>query len=454
MNRRDFIRHSAGSLTTATLVGGLGQLAAATASAQSDDYKALVCILLAGGADSFNMLAPYGNSEYNEYKTIRSDLALRQNTLLPLNGNAPGGKKLAHHAAMPELQALYNAGELAWVTNVGPLVEPTSTDALASGAAKLPLGLYSHSDQIAHWQTATPDARSATGWGGRMADLLDANNNNPNISMSISLSGTNLYQSGVSSQQYSVTPTGNGTSLVYGLSGEDISEDRAAAMQTIFNQPYRNILRQTYRNVFNRALAANQQFGDAIDAVPEFSVAFGSDEFSASMAMIAKTIAARQTLGMQRQSFIVVYGGWDHHDELINTQAAMLAPLSQGLASFHSAINELGIGNQVTTFTTSDFARTLSSNGRGSDHGWGGNAMVIGGAVKGGEIYGDYPSLALGNPLDTGRGVLMPTLSTDVYFAELARWFGIRDSELPLILPNLNRFYSPSSGTQPIGFMT
>ncbi len=435
-------------------MGGLGQLAAATASAQSDDYKALVCILLAGGADSFNMLAPYGNSEYNEYKTIRSDLALQQNTLLPLNGNAPGGKKLAHHAAMPELQALYNAGELAWVTNVGPLVEPTSTDALASGAAKLPLGLYSHSDQIAHWQTATPDARSATGWGGRMADLLDANNNNPNISMSISLSGTNLYQSGVSSQQYSVTPTGNGTSLVYGLSGEDISEDRAAAMQTIFNQPYRNILRQTYRNVFNRALAANQQFGDAIDAVPGFSVAFGSDEFSASMAMIAKTIAARQTLGMQRQSFIVVYGGWDHHDELINTQAAMLAPLSQGLASFHSAINELGIGNQVTTFTTSDFARTLSSNGRGSDHGWGGNAMVIGGAVKGGEIYGDYPSLALGNPLDTGRGVLMPTLSTDVYFAELARWFGIRDSELPLILPNLDRFYSPSSGTQPIGFMS
>ncbi|MEM0953096.1 MAG: DUF1501 domain-containing protein [Pseudomonadota bacterium] len=452
MTRRGFLKRSGSAgMGTAAVVGGLGHLGAATAQAQ-DDYKALVCILLAGGADSFNMLVPLGNSEYQEYANTRRDLALAQSSLLPLSGTTRNGKSVGLHPAMAPLQSGYEAGRIAFVANTGPLVEPTTPEVLGNGAAKLPLGLYSHSDQIAHWQTGTPDARLPSGWGGRMADLLDYTNSNPNISMSISMAGTNLYQSGTMTQQYTVAPDG-AIPQVQGLQGEDVNEERSTAISGIFGNAYDSMLRRAYQGVFNRAQAANAQFSQALGSVSPFTAAFGADPFSQAMQTVARTIAARNQLGMNRQTFLVLYGGWDHHDELLNNQAAMLAPLSAGMAAFQSAVDELGLGNQVTTFTTSDFARTLSSNGRGSDHGWGGNHMVMGGAVRGGQVIGDYPDLALGNPRDTGRGVLLPHISTDEYFAELALWFGIAPSDLDIVLPNVSRFYSPLSGQMPLGFM-
>mgnify|MGYP001793755155 FL=1 len=168
--------------------------------------------------------------------------------------------------------------------------------------------------------------------------------------------------------------------------------------------------------------------------------------------MIARTIAARNSLNVCRQTFYVTFGGWDHHDELTNNQNAMLGVVSQALNDFNNAMNELGVSNDVTTFTISDFGRTLTSNGNGTDHAWGGNVMVMGGSVNGGQVYGPYPDLALNSSLDVGNGVLIPTLSTDEYFAELARWFGVTDTDLLTIFPNLLNFYTPSS-SPPIGFM-
>lgn len=454
LSRRNFLRQTGVSsiaLLGSTQLGAMASLGAAGAGAD-DEYKALVCVLLAGGADSYNILVPTDNTHYKEYQTTRSDLALPQSSLLSLNSADNNGRTLGLHPNLSGLQSLYNKGILAFMSNVGTLVEPTTTQSLQAGTAKLPLGLFSHSDQISQWQTALPDARAGTGWGGRMADILGSQNSNKRISMSISTSGANEFQAGRSTSFYSVLPGDNPTPT---LNVKGQFDDLDQAMGEIYNNTnYNNVLKRSYAKLFNNSMTANEEFAAALTTGQPITTQFANDDFSQQLKMVAKTIAANQLLGMKRQTFFVTYGGWDHHDETINTMNAMLTPLNDGLLAFQNTMQELNLENNVTTFTSSDFARTLSSNGRGSDHAWGGNAFVMGGAVKGGNIYGKYPSLALGNPLDIGRGVLMPTTSLDQYFAELALWFGVSPSELSSILPNIGRFHDTTSGTKPMGFMS
>jgi len=455
VSRRSFLKLSSkATLGTAALLG-VGQLGAmASASAQTNsDYKALVCVLLAGGADSFNVLVPTDNTHYQEYKTTRSDLALPQANLLALNNAKNNGRTLGLHPKLTGIQSLFNQGKVAFLSNVGTLVEPTSTQALHSGSAKLPLGLFSHNDQISQWQTALPDIRSGTGWGGRIADILMTQNTNQNVSMSISTAGANEFQAGRASDYFSVLP-GDTPTPKLSIEQQNMGDLQSAVNKMYNENGYNNLFRRSYSKLFNTAVSANTAFESALANGQNMTTQFAADGFSQQLKMVAKTIAANQLLGMRRQTFFVSFGGWDHHDETIANMDRMLQPLNDGLLAFQNAMQELGLEESVTTFTTSDFARTLSSNGRGSDHGWGGNSMIMGGAVKGGKIYGEYPSLALGNPLDVGRGVLMPTTSLDEYFAELALWFGITPNGLSDILPNVSRFYSASSGQAPLGFMT
>ncbi len=455
VTRRQFLKRSGkAGIGAAALLGSAQMGMMASASAQTNnDYKALVCVLLAGGADSFNMLVPTDSAGYQEYKTTRTDLALPQSALLTLNNSENNGRTLGLHPQLTGLQGLYNQGKLAFLSNVGTLVEPTTPDMLHSGAAKLPLGLYSHSDQISQWQTAVPDFRSGTGWGGRMADILMAQNTNKRISMSISTAGSNEFQGGRLTDFYNIVP-GDTPAPTLNLDPTNNADIQQAIDQMYGNASFTNVFRRAYTKVFNDSVSANTEFVDAIKAGQPISTSFGHDPFSQQLQVIARTIAANQLLGMRRQTFFVTYGGWDHHDETIANMERMLKPLNDGLLAFQQAMQELGLEQNVTTFTSSDFARTLSSNGRGSDHGWGGNAMIMGGAVKGGSVYGTYPSLALGNPLDTGRGVLMPTTSLDLYFSELAMWFGVSPAELGDILPNLGRFHDVSRSGVPIGFMS
>lgn len=465
ISRRGFLKLSGKVGVTSAALLGTAQLGAmASASAQtSGDYKALVCVLLAGGADSFNMLVPTDNSHYQEYATTRSDLALAQSSLLPLSyGNGSGnisgennGRSLGLHPQLAGLQALFQQGNLAFLSNVGTLVEPTTPQALANHTAKLPLGLFSHSDQISQWQTALPDSRSGTGWGGRVADILNSQNSNQRISMSISTAGSNEFQAGRLTDSFTITPGDSPTPKlsIDSYEGGSANDVRQALDKIYSEHNYQNVFRRSYAKLFNDSVTANAEFDSAVATAHNFSTQFGNDNFSRQLAVVAKTIAANQLLGMKRQTFFVTYGGWDHHDETIANMERMLKPLNDGLVAFQNAMQEINMAENVTTFTTSDFARTLSSNGRGSDHGWGGNAIIMGGAVRGGNVYGKYPSLALNNPLDTGRGVLMPTTSLDQYFAELALWFGVSPSELSDILPNVSRFYSPSSEVAPIGFL-
>ncbi|MCH2215593.1 MAG: DUF1501 domain-containing protein [Flavobacteriales bacterium] len=415
-----------------------------------NDYKALVCILLDGGADSHNMLIPRGNFEYGNYLTTRSNLAIPQSQVLPLNGFA-SGQSFGVHPDMPQIQNLYNSGRLAWIANVGTLIEPITKQQYESNSGRTPLGLFSHSDQIKHWQTGRPGERSSHGWAGRIADLIQQHNSNPNLSMNISLSGNNFFQSGQTINEFSIKSNGE-----FGLNGSETQNSyhnlRNDAIKSMLERDYEDMYKKTYVNTLSKALDGSQGLTQALSDAGTFNLQFSNTTVSKQLEMIAKVIAAKDELAFNRQTFFVKIGGWDHHDEVLESQQEMLPELDLALGEFMSALEKMGLSEDVTTFTISDFGRTLTSNGDGSDHAWGGNTMVMGGAVNGGNIYGTYPSLEMGNELMLPRGVMIPTTSTSEYFAELASWFGVGSSDLFEIFPDLQNFYSTGSGL-PVGFM-
>jgi len=435
---------------------GLAAAAMGNSSTMFDpDYKALVCVFLSGGNDSFNMLMPRTPSEYNEYATTRSNLAIPLDNMLPIFPNNAGGRLFGLHPSMMRSQQLFNDGKMAFLSNVGTLVEPTTIDQYWQGEVGLPLGLFSHSDQGQQWMTGLPNARSGTGWGGRVADIVRDMNNNPNISMNLSLSGTNIFQTGLETIEFALDPY-NGSSGIYGYGDHDewnvFDRMRTRAINSMVDHEYQNMFQKTYVDVVRRSRDGHLQFQEAIGAVPELQTTFTDNYLSNSFKMAAYTMAAHESLGMKRQIFFIDYGGWDHHDEVLDAQNGMLYELDTALGEFSDALAELGLGSQVTTFSISEFGRTLTSNGNGTDHAWGGNVMVMGDQVKGKNIYGEYPTLALQSNIELGSGVLIPQLSADQYFAELALWFGVAPSELPTIFPALTNFYQPGSG-MPIGFI-
>jgi len=429
---------------------------ARTAAAQSaPGYRALVCILLAGGNDSYNMLVPVDNDQYSEYRGIRADLALPQSSVLTLPGTTANGRSYGLHPGMTGLHSLVSNGDAAMMANVGTLLEAFDANAVQNGTAKLPLGLFSHADQISQWQTAVPDRRIAQGWGGRIADLMQGMNVQNGVSMNVSLSGSNVFQSGNDVTEYSIDPTGDGAPGINAYDdGTEFGTFKKLIVDELLSVQQQNIFRREYSQRLRSAIDAQAIFVDALATSPTLNTAFSPGVFSQSLRQIARVIGARDALGAVRQTFFVTVGGWDHHDGVLENQAAMLPAVSAGLQEFRDALVELGVFNEVTTFSTSDFGRTLTSNGKGSDHGWGGHHIVMGGSVNGGSIYGDYPVLSAGNPLDVGRGVYAPTTSVDEYFAELATWFGVPASELDQVLPNVRSFYSPESTLPPVGFMS
>lgn len=463
MSRRDFLGTAScaaiGSTTFLTSLLNLGLANSLAGMSQPSlstggDYKALVCILLAGGNDSFNMLVPRNGSHYTEYAATRSNLALPQGNLLPLNFTDTNGKQFGLHPSMPEVQTLFNNNKLAFVTNIGTLIEPMTKTQYLNGSVPVPVGLLSHADQIQQWQTSIPQTRSSKGWGGRMADILQAGNGNQNISMNISLSGTNIFQVGNSATEYAIRASAGGSvgiNVLEGTSALDVALKNGA--ESLLAQQYQDIFKSTFTDKINHAQSNHEEFSTALNQAPVLSTSFSNNEVSANMELIAKTIAVRETLNVSRQTFFITFGGWDHHDEVLDNQVAMLSVVSKALSEFQAAMEELGVADCVTTFTASDFGRTLTSNGNGSDHAWGGNVMVMGDSVKGGQIYGAYPSLALGSNDDVGGAILLPSISTDEYFAELSKWFGVENGDLTYVLPNITNFYDPNNANLPIGFM-
>ena len=458
LSRRDLIRLSGGcaALSSTSVLAQLLNLqltkTAVAAEGDQSGYKALVCLFLFGGIDSFNVLTPYG-SEYADYSAIRTNLAIAEEDLVPVTD--ANGRQFGIHPGMAPIADIFSAGDAAFVANVGSLIEPTDR-ASYDARSNLPLGLFSHSDFIQHWQTSIPQSRSSVnGWVGRMADMLtDSVNDNPHISMNIALNSLNIMQTGSTVTPYIVAS--NGATTLGGYNQNN-------AYNRIYSRTTDGLLGKTYSDLLEQTFADRKR--GSIDGAAEFNAATGSVELTtefpdsslgAQLNMVAKAIAARETLGQRRQIFFVSVGGWDHHDDLISRQAGMLPMVSGALAAFYNATKELGCENEVTTFTASDFARTLTTNGDGSDHGWGGNHIVMGGAVNGSHVYGEYPQslLSANNNLDVGRGRMIPTTSVDEYNAELANWFGVpNDSSMESVLPNVRNFFGAGS-TLPLGFMS
>jgi uncharacterized protein (DUF1501 family) len=442
------------------------------------EYRALVCIFQSGGNDSFNMLTPYSGASstnadsYLEYTQSRADLALPKSGLIQIAPDNIPGRTFGVHAGMPNLANLFTTGKAAFIANVGTLIEPVMNRTQVANASKrLPLGLYSHSDQIEQWQTSVPHSRSGIGWGGKMMDLIKSINPGQAVSMNISTDGSNVFQTGVSDAEYAVDP-GNDQEADSGgavpLSGYQAAYDpdhdfpniAGAAIDSQLAQDYTNLLQQTFQKKRRAAQEAYAVYSAATAAALPGNVVFPNTYVGRQLRQVAKAIMGRNGLGAVRQTFFVNRGGWDHHSNTINLQAAMLPEIDAALGAFWTQLGLLGVQSNVTIFSASDFGRTLTSNAQGSDHAWGGNHYVVGGAVAGKKIYGSYPSLAINpdsgpekNPLDTGRGRLIPTTSCDQFFAEMALWLGVPAGSLPLILPNIGNFYSTSSGTPPLGFL-
>jgi uncharacterized protein (DUF1501 family) len=404
--------------------------------------KALVFIMLDGGNDSFNMLVPTSEAAYAEYRNTRSNLALNPDQLLALpNFRDSQGRTFGLHESMPEMQQLFEQKQLAFIANIAPMIEPVTKASYESGEARIPLGLLSHADQFKHWQTARPDLRINQGWFGYFADSLQPNRPAHQISMNISLSGSNIMQNGRASNHYSITDKGS-VGLVINEKDTELNKLLFDSFEGLLNENYEDDpFKQTYLALTREAQAQHEIFRKATEniAVP---TAFSDTPLSQELRKVAQTIKAASNLNHQQQTFFLRYIGWDHHDELLNNHARMLRVLSKALGEFQSALNKMGIADQVITFTGSDFGRTLTSNGNGTDHGWGGNILMMGKPVPGGAIYGEYPSLSLGknNPLDIGDGVLLPTLPIDLFYSVLATWFGVDPQDMSRLFPNLRHF--------------
>ncbi len=461
INRRKFLgQASCAGLGYTTLMSTLCNLKSINASSilnsavyGSGDYKALVCLMFSGGGDSFNMLVPRSDDEYNEYATTRSNMALAQDSLLAINPNNSQGMEFGFHPAMVNMQSMFEGGRLAFVPNVGSLISPITKSQYYDGSGQVPLGLFSHADQQQHWQTSLPQSRSAVGWGGKISDMLQATNANQTISMNISLGGSNTFQTGNNTIEYAINPY-NGSSGITGYEGQwQFNELRTAAIDNMIDANYQDMFKQAFVDVIKTSRDGHIMFSEALANVTPFNTQFSDTQLSQSFKMIANTIAARNDLDMSRQIFFVEYGGWDHHDEVLVAMQNMMKEVDDAIGEFYSALDEITMSDCVTTFGVSEFGRTLTSNGNGTDHAWGGNMFAVGGAVNGKDLYGAFPSLALDNELEVGGGVLIPTTSADEYFAELALWYGVPKSDLALVFPNIGNFYDVSNPNNPIGFM-
>ena len=444
--RRSFIRQAAcaalGTTGLLNTVFDLRKLSAATVP--GGDYKALVCLFLYGGNDANNMIVPRDATGYAAYAAARGTLAIAQEALLPLALQNGDGRDFGFHPSMPELQQLFNGGKVGVVANVGTLVAPITRAQYLAKSVAVPPHLFSHSDQSVQWQTSVPDQLSRTGWGGRTADLLRSHNADSQISLAISIAGTNTFEVGNSVIPYQVSP--DGALAFSGMTGSNNANVRFQAFKDLLTLPQNNILAQTYADTVKRSIAQNELLTTALAGIAPLTTTFPANSLGRQLKMAANMIAARNSLNMRRQIFFCSVQGYDTHGDQLTAHANLLTELSQGLNAFYNATTELGVANDVATFTASDFGRTFPTNGSGSDHGWGSHQLVMGGAVQGGRLYGSFPTLAVNGPDDTGQGRWIPTTSVDEFSATLASWFGVSASDLPTVLPNIGRFAQPNLG--------
>jgi uncharacterized protein (DUF1501 family) len=451
-SRRAFLkRASALSIAGVATPWALNLAAMAEASAATaSDYKAIVCVFLYGGNDYANTLVPYDSANYNAYYNQRPNLAYTQDkltgTLLnPIAAPVDAGGFARQYALAPELAPLlpvFNAGKMGVLLNVGTLMQPTTKLQYVNKTVPLPPKLFSHNDQQSVWQSSAPEG-ATSGWGGRMGDLFEAGNGNATFTC-VNVSGNAVYLSGNTAVQYQVSTNGSVpfNALKYSMFGSTACSN---ALQALVTQQRSHLMENEYTRVTNRSISANGVLTQALAGAPQIATPFPvKNNLGDQLKMVARMISSASALGAKRQVFFVSMGGFDTHTGLVSVHPGLLTSVADAVSAFYNATVELGVANQVTTFTASDFGRTLNSNSDGSDHGWGSMHFMLGGAVNGRRYYGTPPAVANNGPDDVGQGRLIPTTSVDQYAATLGRWLGVSDSDLLTVLPNLAN-YTPSA---------
>lgn len=473
ISRRSFLRRGAcASLGLAGLASQLftvRMVHAGLAGRSFGDYKALVCIFLFGGNDNGNTLIPYdgGSQNYAFYASARGALAIPQSQLAstviaPAN---TAGRRFALNPAFTDIKQLFDQGHIALLSNVGSLIEPTTKPAYQSKSVKIPPQLFAHDWQQEEWQISTADFVEKIGWGGRIADALQAAGANPEstVSMGISLAGSNIFLAGRQVTPYTMSSSGPKSLATNGLGSsaeQQIARTAYADLLALQSNPAyagRNAMQKAYADITDRAIVTSEIVKALLARPTAITTPVPSGNSLASqLNMVARLIEyAQSDLKHHRQVFFVAMGGFDNHDGLLDgTHAGLLTNVNGALKFFWDALGEINMRDRVTTHTASDFGRTYVSNGNGSDHGWGGDHMIMGGAqVAGGNLYGAYPDLTIEGPQDTGHGRYIPTTSVDQYAFELAKWMGVPLSEIPTIFPNVTRFLDPYSPATHLGFM-
>lgn len=462
-SRREFLRRasllSLAGTTATPFAMNLMALGTAAAQTAPTDYKALVCLFLQGGNDSHHLLLATDSAQFSAYTAIRktadaAQIALNPATLLPITPATPQpvSATFALHPNLAQVQRLFAAKRAALVANVGPLIAPLTRAQWNARSVPVPRSLFSHNDQVSTWQASAPEG-TRTGWGGRMGDLLAAGNAKSTFTC-VSLSGTSLLLSGNSVTPFNVGPTGSvavdglGTSLLGAPSGP-------AAYRSIITSARSQLFEKQIAAVTTRSLTGQSdlQAGmlpvTGVPATTQYlnpnSGLMKDNSLATAFQTIARVIGGHSALGARRQVFFVNLGSFDTHDGQNLRLADFYARIGHAIDYFDQAMTALNLVNNVTTFTASDFGRTLASNGDGTDHGWGSHHMVFGGAVRGGDIYGSFPPYVLNGSQDVGGGRLLPTLSVEQYGGTMARWFGLTNSEISNVFPNFANF-----GTQPL----
>jgi uncharacterized protein (DUF1501 family) len=457
VTRREFMFQTAQgcvgyALGAAAFVAGVERFGLINVLAQGSGYRALVCVFLAGGNDGNNMVVPLTTTEYNAYATARSisGLALDQGALLPITPLSIGNP-FGLHPSLTELQTLWNQQKVSIVCNVGPLVQPLTREAYQAGAPR-PYQLFSHSDQVAQWQTSIADRVSATGWGGRTADRFAPPPSG--FPMVTALSG-GIFTRGQATSPLSIAPAPTALNQVLVLNGFGTTVEETAR-RNAFDSLRALDGESTLVSATSRTTQQGVDIGRLLDSDVSLGTIFPNTTLGNQLKQVAKVIkfnAATPALGLTRQIFFCQLGGFDTHQNQVATQASLLQQVSQAVAAFYQSTVELGMDQQVTTFTLSDFGRTLQPAGTGSgvvgsDHAWGSHHFVVGGAVRGGDFFGVpgpngsvFPVLQLNGPSDTdNRGRWIPTASVEQYAATLASWYGVGPADIPVVFPNIGRF--------------
>ncbi len=447
--RRAFLKKLAVGVGSSSLLAAQGKLqlmqSAMAASSNYNavtDHKSLVCVFLFGGNDAFNMLVPYEQTAYNQYKKDRSSIALKNRELLH---KLKDGKN-AFHPSMPDLQKMFDDDSLAVAANIGALIEPTTRVSYQNETARLPADLFSHSHQQEFWETGTTAKSSVhpPGWGGRMMDMLVSANTNPTEPALFSLAGNSVWQRGLKPLDF-VLNKSTGVEEIKAFQEDKWPlwrSNRIKAWDKILHSQQSSLLgEQMAKTYINADERISTLIGEIAKAQEIKTTYPDGNDLAKQLKMVAKMISIRENLGMKRQIFFVAMGGWDSHGNQLSDHEENLKKLNGALSSFHKTTKELKVEDSVTTFTASEFGRSYSTNGDGTDHAWAGHNLVMGGAVKGGKIHGDLPDLSIDGPddsEDTGR--FIPKYGVDQYGATMAKWMGMSDSDLNEIFPNLKNF--------------